>query len=974
VNGRAPGGGDVWGRWILVVGLALAAAGLPPRARAEEPAIERPPPPALEDFETDANNDGVPDGWYNLRDARLVAEGGVIGPRFLRFENDRPGRPARLSRAFGIDGRSTEAVIIGAWVRLERIQAGERYGEDPGIVIDFLGAELKTASRGSLGPWRNISDGHWTRVAKRIAVPPGTRDAIMSIGLLGAAGVMDIDGLTIDLVPSGGAETTNLIVNGDFELGDPDPASWLLDGGAHRVNPGSGSNSVLELTRAESRAMTGVALPVAQLAALELSVMVRAQNLRGSGGAVAVVFFMEEEGRILAGIDTGVLALRWGGPIVEWRLDRAVIQVPRNAARAVLQFEKTDGNGSIRLDDVKIVASPLPAAAVWNPYHAVDDVIGWMPVAPSPRIAEASALDASFLLDAPAGKHGFVTVRDRHLAFTGGGRARFFGVSLLPPAAFLDRARADALVDRLARSGVNLVRLGDLDMAIGPQRSLYDDSRDDTRRLDPTALERLDHLIAALKARGIYVALELQSLRKYRAGDGVTAFASLPPGGGPAAVFDPVLAQRQFEAAEALLTHVNPETGLALNADPVLVWVTLAGEISMFDQIDNPGVLPPAMADELKTLAQKSALGQGRRFWQSLEADHWKDFATRLRRAQVRVPIAGVSHWRREPEFCAALATPGLDLIDDRLYWNPPLWVDPERCSFLFSHNGALAAGALAKRKADRPYVVGQWCHQTFGAWAHRHEAADTLLASLLAAHEGWDALIRRGVFLYPETWGANAAGTGGGEDIFQLSEALNGIPQFFSLMPHAASLMLRAGLPQPAGGSGTPHPAPPPARKVPVSRRSLVPGWNPDLGRLVIDTPYTQGLAGWVGTAPAGFEKLEFKVDQPFAVVVASSVGNQPIATSRRLLVTAVARVEPTGYRWVDSWKREVADPGRPPLLQEPVRARIRWRFKGPAKAFALDNTGARTATVPLRVTEDGVELDVNGDSPTLHWELVAG
>jgi hypothetical protein len=380
------------------------------------------------------------------------------------------------------------------------------------------------------------------------------------------------------------------------------------------------------------------------------------------------------------------------------------------------------------------------------------------------------------------------------------------------------------------------------------------------------------------------------------------------------------------------------------------------------------------MAAELRTLAQKSSLGQGRRFWQSLEAEHWKDFAGQLRRAQVRVPIAGVSHWRREPEFAAAQATAGLDLIDDRLFWNPPLWVDPDRCSFLFSHNGALAAGALVKRKADRPYVVGQWCHQTFGAWAHRHEAADTLLASLLATYEGWDALVRRGVFLYPETWAANAAGTGGGEDIFQLPEAINGIPQDSSVLPHAASLMLRPTLPQAAASPGTPHPAPLPARGVPGLRRSLVPGWNPDQGRLVIDTPYTQGLAGWVSTAPAGFEKLEFKVDQPFAVVVVSSVGTQPIALANRLLVTAVARVEPTGYRWVDAWKREVADPGRPPLLQEPVRARIRWRFKGPVKAYALDNTGARTGTVPLRVTEDGVELDLKGDTPTFHWELVAG
>jgi hypothetical protein len=939
--------------------------GSTPRLRGQEPEIVRPEPPRLEDFETDRNQDGTPDGWYNLRDARIVAEGGVVGPHFLRFENKKPGRPARLSRAFGIDGKKTEAVIVGFWLRLDHIQMGERLGEDPGLVIDFIGDLLRTQNRGSMGPWPKVSPGTWTRVARRIAVPPGTQDAIISVGLLGATGVMDVDGLTIDLVPVGGTETTNLVVNGDFELGDPDPASWLVDHGAQRVMGRSPAGAALELGRPGARAMTGVALPVANLGALEISVMVKGQGLRGAGGGQLVVYFLEPEGRLLGGMQAGQIVDRWSGTF-DWQPDRVVVPVPPVARRAVIQFEKPDGNGALWLDDIKVVASPIATAGSWTPYHVEDDTIGWMPVAPSTRIDASSPLDASHLLDAPAGKHGFVTVRDRRLAFTKGGRARFFGVSLQAPVPFLDKDRADALVDRLARSGINLVRLGDLDTSLGPQRSLYEDSRDDTKELDAVALGRLDHLIAGLKARGIYVALELQSVRKYRADDGVSDAELLPPGGGPAAFFDPILQQRQFEAAEKLLGHVNPETGLALRDDPVLAWVTLAGEISMFDQVDNPGALPPAFAAELKTLAARSVYGPGRRFWQFLETEHLKDLAAKLRKAHLQVPIAGVSHWRREPEFAAAQAAQGLDLIDDRLYWNPPLWIDPERCSFLFSHGGALAAGASAKRKTDRPYVVGQWCQQTMGAWAFRYEAADVLLASLLALHEDWDGLVRRGIFVYPETWGANAAGTGGGEDIYQIPEVVNGIPQVFALWPHAASLVLHGQ------GSTAASPKAAPRRPAGGSRVTAVPGWNPDQGRLAIDTPYTQGLAGWPGLEPADFENLQIKIDQPYGVVVVSSAGKQPIASTNRLLVTAIARVEPTGYRWVDTWKREVADPGRPPLLQEPVTARIRWRRKGNVKAYALDNNGARVRPVNLEVAEDGVVLNLVGTTPTFHWELV--
>ena len=97
------------------------------------------------------------------------------------------------------------------------------------------------------------------------------------------------------------------------------------------------------------------------------------------------------------------------------------------------------------------------------------------------------------------------------------------------------------------------MRLGDLDSAYGPNRSLFDDTRDDTKAFDSEALARLDHLIAALKSRGIYVALELQGKRRFRTGDGVTAPGMLPPGGGPAAQFDPTIGKLAIDSARALL-------------------------------------------------------------------------------------------------------------------------------------------------------------------------------------------------------------------------------------------------------------------------------------------------------------------------------------------------------------------------------------------------------------------------------------
>src|SRR5262249_8426427 len=176
--------------------------------------------------------------------------------------------------------------------------------------------------------------------------------------------------------------------------------------------------------------------------------------------------------------ENGDVVLRWAGSFA-WRVDQKRVSVPQGTRRAVLQIDKPDALGWLRVDDVRVSAAPDPAAGAWTPFHDADDTRDWLPVAASPSIAAGSALDVSCLLASPAGRGGFVTVKDGRLAFGRGGRARFLGVSLIPPSAFLEPERADVLADRLARSGINLVRLGELDAPLGPARSLIDDTRDD---------------------------------------------------------------------------------------------------------------------------------------------------------------------------------------------------------------------------------------------------------------------------------------------------------------------------------------------------------------------------------------------------------------------------------------------------------------------------------------------------------------
>ena len=168
---------------------------------------------------------------------------------------------------------------------------------------------------------------------------------------------------------------------------------------------------------------------------------VRCSGVRGAEGATARMFFLDEFGKPLQAEQNTRVLLHWTGSF-PWRVDQVRVSVPPGATRAMLQIDKIDSLGTIRIDDVRVTASPEAAGRHVDPVprrrrHRAT----WFPVAASPRIAAGSALDVSFLVPAPAGRGGFVTVKEGHLYSSKDGRARFLGVSLLA-AVGVPRARA----------------------------------------------------------------------------------------------------------------------------------------------------------------------------------------------------------------------------------------------------------------------------------------------------------------------------------------------------------------------------------------------------------------------------------------------------------------------------------------------------------------------------------------------------
>ncbi len=198
-------------------------------------------------------------------------------------------------------------------------------------------------------------------------------------------------------------------------------------------------------------------------------------------------------------------------------------------------------------------------------------------------------LDYSHLLDAPAGKHGFVESRKGHFYFEDGTRARFLGFNVAARSNTPDHETADKMAARFAGMGVNIIRLHAVDGPIGEEPGswssckeapLLDYESGSSRKFHKEGLDRLDYFAAKLKEKGIYLHIDLIVSREFMEADGLDY-----PGGAPScikrhAMYNERLIELQKEYAKEFLCHVNPYTGLALIDDPAVVTVQINNEDS----------------------------------------------------------------------------------------------------------------------------------------------------------------------------------------------------------------------------------------------------------------------------------------------------------------------------------------------------------------------------------------------------------
>jgi hypothetical protein len=409
----------------------------------------------------------------------------------------------------------------------------------------------------------------------------------------------------------------------------------------------------------------------------------------------------------------------------------------------------------------------LPALAQWD-----DGLL--KPYVMNHRAATSSPADLSFLHDAPAGKDGYIRTQGGHLVKPNGQRIRFWGVHLtdwsrgsveLPPKEDIPMWAAT-----LARFGVNIVRLHFLDLAA--PRGIIDSAKDDSRSFDPQQLDRLDFLVSELKKRGIYMDLNLNVGRSYKAGDGVAGFDQIQWGKG-LALFDTRLIELEKEYAKQLLTHVNPYTKNEYRNEPAIALVEIVNENALYlgfssrvpfyedelTKLYNDWLHKNLTPEQLQKVREVSGLTSGATadapeprlkgneaatapkerynaemaFFMDAENRFYQDMSGYLRKTLgVRQPIIGTAdHSHTSAPYSMLASLSKLDILDGHIYWNgnQPMVNDP-----LHSTVVQLSRTAFA----GKPYTVSETNHPFPNEWAS--EGIPTIAA--YAGFQDWDMII----------------------------------------------------------------------------------------------------------------------------------------------------------------------------------------------------------------------------------------
>ncbi len=393
------------------------------------------------------------------------------------------------------------------------------------------------------------------------------------------------------------------------------------------------------------------------------------------------------------------------------------------------------------------------------------------------------------------------------------------------------------------------------------------------------------------------------------------------------------------------------------------------------------------------------------RFYYDMTLGYYRHIEKLLRGLGYQGQFTGSNHWTEHPLDLRANAQ--LDFVDRHAYWSHPQGGWGYKTEVTFNNTPMVKdpelgiIGSLARRRVKgMPYTASEW--QTSAPNDYRHEGL--LLMGAYAAFQGFSPI----QFALSHDVNRNMSQISTLTNNFDILEQ----PAVLAAWPAVATLFYRGDV-QPAKVEGYLRYEPdaglrPAAAFIYPAKMGLIArtgvgfgvGQSPAeldalrakytsggrvssstgelrhdaaLGRFELDTPRTQGMITFKTEQPVQLSSTKLELANEFGVVIITALDDQPIASSKHLLVTALGNAVNTGMKLTAN-RGGFAEVGRAPVLVEPIRGRvtITSKLQSAAHCYPLEVSGARKAEIPLTQQGGALSLELSAAHQTHHYEIV--
>lgn len=368
-----------------------------------------------------------------------------------------------------------------------------------------------------------------------------------------------------------------------------------------------------------------------------------------------------------------------------------------------------------------------------------------------------------------------LTIQDGHFVDPAGKPVRFWGVNLV--SLFPTREQADAIAETLANRQINLARPHHLLRPSGDWNPKMVSGaivtyKDTSREFDPEALERFDYLNAALRKKGIYLAMSAHFSRDFLPGD-VDILETTPEdraawqegvkelnGWNWKKAIDPkkslpVIDERAAliveEFTRKLLEHKNPHTGIVYAQDPQILTMEVINESSLEYAVICGNRFPAHFQQKLEARWQAFCQDKGveagdlykpanpkmkdlrAEFLRSLDAAYFERIKTFLASLGCKAPVTFSNLWRGDS--VADMHYQQADWVENHAYISPRV-VDKNDDGIYSANRNALEG---------KPFFIGELNQSEGGENIAREKPFRPMVEVATVAYgalQDWDGLI----------------------------------------------------------------------------------------------------------------------------------------------------------------------------------------------------------------------------------------